>query len=124
VTDVEVPAKAYYHQYLQHQDMQTSRVWRWMIWWYWSRYSAWACMSTTYKKLKLVTSQHEWYDVLPTVTRGPWTWTCTCSTSATSVIWRSTATVSCVRNWTGCGNMLASTYQKKTDITHTELPMT
>jgi hypothetical protein len=26
VTDVEVPAKAYYHQYLQHQDMQTSRV--------------------------------------------------------------------------------------------------
>ena len=46
------------------------------------------------------------------------------STSATSVIWRSTATVSCVRNVTGCGNMLASTYQKKTDITHTELPMT
>ena len=28
-------------------------------------------VSTTYKKLKLVTSQHDWYDVLPTVTRRP-----------------------------------------------------
>jgi hypothetical protein len=80
--------------------LQTSRVWRWMIWWYWSSCSAWTYMSTTYKKHKLVTSMHDWYDVPPTVTRIPWIWTCTSSTSATSVIWRRTATVSCVRNVT------------------------
>jgi hypothetical protein len=33
-------------------------------------------------------------------------WTCTNSTSATWVIWRSTVTSTCVRNVTGCGNML------------------
>jgi hypothetical protein len=51
-----------------------------MIWWYWSRCSAWTCMFTTYKKQKLVTSQHDWYDVLPTVTRRPLIWTCASST--------------------------------------------
>jgi hypothetical protein len=64
------------------------------------------CISTTYKKQKLVTSQLGWYDVPPTVTRRPWIWTYTSSTSATSVIWRSTATVSCVPSVTDYGNML------------------
>ena len=51
-----------------------------MIWWYWSSsWSAWTYMSTTYKKQKLVTSQHDWYDFLPTVTRRPSIWTCTSS---------------------------------------------
>ena len=77
-----------------------------MNWWYWSRYLAWTCMCMTYKKQKLVTSQLGWYDVLPTALKIPWIWTCTSSTSATWVIWKNTVTATCVRNVTGCGNML------------------
>ena len=36
--------------------LQTSRVSRWMIWWYWSRCSGWTCMSTInlFKKWTIV----------------------------------------------------------------------
>jgi hypothetical protein len=105
VQALEAPTKTYYRQYLQQQDM-TSRVWRWMIWWYWGRFSGWTCMSTTYKKQKLVTSQLGWYEVPPTALKIQWIWICMKTTSATSVIWRNTVTATRVWNVTGCGNML------------------
>ena len=78
-----------------------------MIWWSWNMCSAWTCMCMTYKKQKPVTSQLGWYDVPSTATRRPWISICMKTTSATSVIWRSTVTATCVRNVIGCGNMLA-----------------
>jgi hypothetical protein len=85
--------------------------------------------------------QHDWNDVFSTVTRRPWIWTCTSSTSATSTIWRSTATVSCVRNVIDYGRpelhrhertctgddiykYPGGVYQQKIGITLTELPIT
>lgn len=67
VKDVEVPAKTYYHQYLQHQDMTPAdfkgvtlddlvvleQVFSLNVYVY------------DLKKQKLVRSQHDWYDVLP-----------------------------------------------------------
>ena len=85
--------------------------------------------------------QHDWNDVFSTVTRRPWILTCTSSTSATSTIWRSTATVSCVRNVIDYGRpelhrhertctgddiykYPGGVYQQKIGITLTELPIT